>query len=195
MRVPSKVEFERVAVVGSSCSGKTTLARTLSTLLDAPHLELDALHWKADWKPRSAPEFYHLVEQAVSADRWIADGNYGSVRDLVWSRATAVVWLNYPFGLVFPRALSRTLRRAVNREELYSGNRESLGKVFFSRDSILLWVITSFRRRRKEYAELRASGRFPEIHFWELRRPSEGSAFLSQVKAAAQQDEMRRPAS
>jgi adenylate kinase family enzyme len=184
MQAPSKIEFERVAVVGSSCSGKTTLARDLSKVLDVPHIELDAVYWEPDWTPRPLPDFRHLVAQAVSADRWVVDGNYATVRDLVWPRATAVVWLNYPFLLVFPRALSRTLRRAVTREELYSGNRESFRKALFSRDSILLWVITSFRHRQREYAALRESGRFPQIHFWELRKPSQASQLLSSVETA-----------
>jgi len=171
-------------VVGSSCSGKTTLARGLANLLGASHIELDAVYWEADWKPRHMPDFRQLVEQAVSGDRWVLDGNYSTVRDLVWPRATAVVWLNYPFLLVFPRALSRTIRRALTREELYSGNRESFRKAFFSRDSILLWVITSFWRHRWEYAALRESRTFPHIHFWELRRPSEASQLLSSLVAS-----------
>ena len=185
MRAPSKIEFERVAVVGSSCSGKTTLARDLSHVLGVPHIELDAVYWEANWKPRPMPDFRHLVEQAVSANRWVVDGNYATVRDLVWSRATAVVWLNYPFRLVLPRALSRTLRRAVTREELYSGNTESFRKALFSRDSILLWVVTSFRPHQREYAALRESRCFPQIHFWELRRPPEASQLLSLARAAA----------
>jgi adenylate kinase family enzyme len=35
----------RVVVVGSSCSGKTTFARSLAEIVGSPHVELDALHW------------------------------------------------------------------------------------------------------------------------------------------------------
>jgi adenylate kinase family enzyme len=185
MQAPSKIQFERVVVVGSSCSGKTTLARDLADLLGAPHIELDAVYWKPNWEPRPISDFRHLVEAAVSADRWVLDGNYSTVRDLVWSRATAVVWLNYPFHLVFPRALSRTIRRALTREQLYSGNRESFRKAFFSSDSILLWVITSFRRHQREYATLRETRTFPQVQFWEVRRPSEASQLLSSLETAA----------
>jgi adenylate kinase family enzyme len=183
-REASKIGFERIAVVGSSCSGKTTLARDLSSALGAPHVELDALYWQADWKPRTPLDFRRRVEGVVLGDRWIVDGNYAIVRDLVWSRATAAVWLNYPFWLVFPRAVSRTLRRAVTREELYSENTESLSKAFFSRHSILLWVITSFRRQQREYAELRASRRFPQVKVLELRRPSQALRLLTSLKDA-----------
>lgn len=38
-------DFNRVVIIGTSCSGKTTLAGTLAAALATPHIELDALHW------------------------------------------------------------------------------------------------------------------------------------------------------
>jgi adenylate kinase family enzyme len=179
-------EFMRVAVVGTSCSGKTTFARELSEVVGAAHIELDALHWKANWEARSTAEFRSLVEDAVSCEGWVADGNYQAVRELVWSRATAVVWLNYPFWRVFSRALLRTLRRVLTREELYSGNRESLRQAFFSRDSILLWVITSHWGRNREYRRLKEMGPdYPGLRVLELRTPSQTSRLLAQLRAAS----------
>ncbi len=186
MHEPLKSDLQRVVVIGTSCSGKTTFARQLSDLLGTHHVELDALHWKKDWEPRPRVEFRWIVEEALARDRWVTDGNYATVRDIVWSRATAVLWLNYSFALVFSRALSRTLRRATTGEELYSGNTESFAKAFLSRDSILLWVITSFRSRRREYAALLESDRFPSIACWEFRRPRGAALFLSTLKAATQ---------
>ena len=195
MHEPLKSDLQRVVVIGTSCCGKTTFARQLSDLLGQPHVELDALHWKKDWEPRSRVEFLRMVEAAVARDRWVTDGNYGTVRDVVWSRATAVLWLNYSFPLVFFRALSRTLRRAATREELYSGNTESFAKAFLSRDSILLWVLTSFRRRRREYTALLESDRFASITFWEFRKPRDAALFLSTVKTPTREgDAADRPA-
>ena len=42
------MSMQRVMVVGTSCSGKTTLARGLSGALGVPHIELDALYWGPD---------------------------------------------------------------------------------------------------------------------------------------------------
>lgn len=172
-----------MAVVGTSCSGKTTFARDLSQLLQTRHIELDALHWKEDWEPRAPAEFRRLVEEAVSHQCWITDGNYGTVREVIWPRATAVAWLNYPFWLVFSRALWRTLRRISTREKLYSGNRESFRKAFLSRDSILLWIISSHWRQRREYRRLEKTGCYPQLRFFEFRRPAQASIFLSQLRA------------
>ena len=92
------MDLRRVAVVGTSCAGKTTFAAALAAQLQVPHIELDALHWRAGWVPAPGEVFRQAVATAVAAERWVSDGNYGVVRDLVWGRATAVVWLDYPFA-------------------------------------------------------------------------------------------------
>ena len=84
----------RIVVVGISGSGKSSLATALARMLDCPHVELDALHWGPQWSERSAEEFRALAEAAVSGSRWVVDGNYQAVRDIVWPRAQLVVWLN-----------------------------------------------------------------------------------------------------
>ena len=170
--------LDRVVVVGSSCSGKTTFAKRLAATLGHPHIELDALNWLPDWVQRPEEEFGALVANAVSSDRWIVDGNYGEVRKIVWPRASCVVWLNYGFPTVITRALRRTIRRAFSGEELYSGNKESLRKAFLERDSILFWVLTTFRRRRRGYEQLRATNVFPHLQWVEFRRPAEAERFL-----------------
>ena len=105
--------MKRVVVIGSSCSGKTTLARRLAQVLNAPHVELDALHWGPNWTERPTEVLREAVSERVAGDSWVVDGNYTKVQDIVWPRATDAVWLNYPFPLVFGRALWRTLSRAV----------------------------------------------------------------------------------
>ena len=174
----AEIDLRRVAVVGSSCSGKTTFAAGLACLLQVPHIELDALHWRPGWTEAPPGEFRAAVAAATSADRWVGDGNYGVVRDLVWGRATAVIWLNYPFATVLWRGLSRTMRRAVLRETLYGGNRETLRRAFLSRDSILWWVVTTHRRRRRQYTSLFACPDFGALHLLELRTPREAKGFL-----------------
>ena len=131
-------QLSRVAIVGTSCSRKTTLACALAKILEAPRIELDALHWGPNWTETPADQLRVAVDEATIRSRWICDGNYRMVRDLVWARATTIIWLNYSFPLVFTRALRRTVSRSIRRTTLYSGNRETFAKSFLSRDSILL---------------------------------------------------------
>lgn len=174
--------LRRTVVVGTSCSGKTTFARKLSSALGVNHIELDTLYWKPDWVESSTDEFRNRVERAAAADRWVADGNYTKARDLLWARATDVIWLNYSLPVVFKRALSRTVRRAVTQQELFAGNRETLRRSFFSRDSILLWVLTTFRKNRRRYAALRTAQEWRHIRFTELRSSSAAEEFLARLR-------------
>src|SRR4029077_172492 len=181
-----KSETTRVVVIGTSCAGKTTFARSLARVLSFPHVELDRLYWQPNWTPRPPEEFRNLVAQALSQDCWVTDGNYSIVHDLVWSRATTVIWLNYVFPLVLWRALTRTVRRVLKQEELFSGNRESLRMALFSRESILWWVLTTFRRRRKQYRELFDTRPFSRLVYVELRNPSEAQHFLTRLETSPQ---------
>jgi adenylate kinase family enzyme len=173
--------LRRTVIVGTSCAGKTTFAQGLAGTLGFRHIELDALHWLPDWVARPDEEFRRLVAAEVSGESWVADGNYRKVRDIVWPRATAIVWLDYPFRLVAYRALSRTLRRVMQRQVLYSGNRETLGKSFFSRDSILLWVLQTHRANRREYSALSTEGACRHARIIALSSPSRAREFLNHV--------------
>jgi adenylate kinase family enzyme len=176
----------RVVVIGTSCVGKTSFARSLACALSFPHVELDALFWQPNWTPRPPEEFRKLTAQALSQDCWVTDGNYGVVRDLVWSRATNVIWLNYGFPLVLWRALTRTVRRVLTQEEIFSGNRESLRMALFSRQSILWWVLTTFHRRRKQYRVLFDTRPSSRLVYVEFRKPTEAQNFLTSLETSPQ---------
>ena len=176
-------DLSKVWVVGSSCSGKTTLARRLAAALAHPYVELDALYWKADWEPRSGDAFRSNVAQAIRRESWVVDGNYRTrSQGLVWNEATAVVWLDYSFSRVFGRALRRTVWRTFTGERVFAGNTETFTRAFLSRDSILWWVIVSWRKNRLQLGELqrRAAGAAPV--FFEFRRPAEAEVWLARVE-------------
>lgn len=175
-------DWSRIVVIGTSCAGKTTLARALASHLDIPHVELDALHWLPGWRERADDQFRRLIAARTAGTRWVVDGNYRKVTmDLVWPRATVIVWLNYDFALVLRRGLWRTLRRSITAEELFAGNRESLVRALFWHDSILWWIVRTHRRRGRDYAALCAKGRHPIL---ELKRPAEAERLLATLAPA-----------
>jgi adenylate kinase family enzyme len=168
----------RVAVVGTSGSGKTTLARRLAERLGIPHVELDALHWDLDWVPVPPEVFRERAAQALSGEAWTTDGNYSRVRDIVWGRADTVVWLDYSLPLVLWRVTRRTIRRVVTQEGLWGGNREQWGASFFSRDSIILWALRTYRRRRREYPILFSQPEYAHLQVVHLRSPQAARKWL-----------------
>ena len=170
------VDLARVVVVGTSGSGKTTFAREIAGLLGSPHVELDALYWGPDWSVRA--DFVERVGVEAARPVWVMDGNYSLIRDIVWPRSTAIVWLDYSLGLTFTRALRRTVRRMLARERLWSSNRETLWAAFVDRDWILWWVLRTYWRRRREMPTLMARAEFAHVVFSAMRTPRDAEAFL-----------------
>src|SRR6266540_5729326 len=173
-----QVLHRRISVVGTIGSGKTTFASKSARLLDVPHVELDALHWEPNWVEAPNDLFRERVKQALHGDSWVVDGNYHQVRDIVWSRADTVVWLDYPFRTIIARLARRTLRRILTHEKLWNGNQEHI-RGLFTRDSVFLWAVRTYRRRRRQYPAFLSRPENSHLAVVRLRSPVEATRFLS----------------
>ena len=177
--------MRRVSVVGTSGSGKSTLARELAARLHASWLELDSVYHQAGWTPLDASEFRDRVAATVAGERWVIDGGYSTVRDLVWARADTVVWLDLPRRTVMRRITWRTLRRVAGRAELWNGNRERWRNLFTwdKNESVIAWAWQTYGSRRERYAALAADPANAHLRFVRLTSPSEVRRFLSTAGA------------
>lgn len=171
----------RIAIVGTSGSGKTTLAQQIATVLGIPHIELDALHWEANWVEADPVVFRQRVMAAIAGDQWVIDGNYSAVRSIVWERATALIWLNLPLYQVLSQVTWRTLKRGLYQTELWNGNRESLRQGFCSRDSMILWVLRTYHHRRREYPKLISQPEYQHLEVVEVRSHTAAQAWLKSL--------------
>jgi adenylate kinase family enzyme len=142
--------MKRIAIIGSTGSGKSTLARVIAKQLSLKHTELDDLQWLPGWKERETSEFRDLVDTATGDARWVIDGGYSEVRDLVWGRADTIIWLNYSFPRTAWRLLLRTYRRNAYQTPCCNGNFESW-RLSLSKDSILLWLLKSYWKNRRTF--------------------------------------------
>jgi adenylate kinase family enzyme len=179
----------RVAVMGSSGSGKSTFARKLAAALDAPHTELDALNWRPGWVDLSKTdpaEFVRLVEARAAADRWVMDGNYTAVRPAILRRATHLVWLDYERSVIMPRVIRRSFVRAVMKDELWpgTGNREEFRK-WLKKDHPIRWAWDTFDRRRAGYEQMFADPRVQRLSLHRLRHPREADPLIATLAAEA----------
>ncbi len=138
-------------VYGPPGSGKTAVARRLGALCGLPVVELDALFWRPQWQPTPADEFRGKVLGTLDGHDggWVCDGNYAMIRDAILPMADTVVWLRPPFVVAFWRLLRRTVTRAWTKEPLWGNNYESWRLTFLSRDSLLLYAITHWRKHFK----------------------------------------------
>lgn len=145
--------MRRVVVFGTTGSGKSWLAERLARRHGLRLIEIDALNWGPNWQPAPLELLRHRVEREIRDGDWIVVGNYGSVSDLTWRAADTLIWLDLPLRLVIWRLFWRTLRRSVTKENLWgTGNTESLGRSFFTRQSILLYALKTHRGNRRRFA-------------------------------------------
>ncbi len=172
---------QRVSVVGTTGSGKTTLSERLAGRLGVPHVELDALHWGPNWTELDPEAFRAKVARIVQRDGWVIDGNYSAVRELVWERAQAVIWLDYGLPTILGRLVWRTVRRVITGEKLWAGNRERLWTQIATRDSILLWALRTYRRRRREYPRLIAEPANAHLRIAHLRSPRAADVWIARL--------------
>jgi len=179
--LPCRSQMQRIAVVGTGGSGKTTLATRLGETLGVLHVELDELHWGPDWAPAPLDAFRERTSEALAGLAWVVDGNYSKVRDIIWSRADTVVWLDYPLPIVMARLTYRTLKRAITRKELWAGNRERFWMHLFSRDSFFLYVLRDYGRRQREYPELLAQPEHAHIGVIRFHRPRAARNWLDSL--------------
>lgn len=175
----------KINVVGTSGSGKSTVARHLAGKLAVPYIEMDKLYWRPDWQGTPDGEFLPRVEQTLASapTGWVLDGNYTRTQAMKWREVDWVVWVDYGFCRTLLQSVRRATVRAWRKTELWpgTGNCESFSRSFFSRESIIWWTIKTYRKNRLKYlADMQDAGN-SHIRFVHLRSPAQTTAFLASV--------------
>lgn len=102
--------MRRVAIIGSTGSGKSTVARRLGHGLGLPVVHLDTLYYRPGWEPTPADEWGRMQQELVQRDAWIIDGNYKGTLPIRLRAADTVVFLDLPRAVCLGRVLWRRLR-------------------------------------------------------------------------------------
>jgi adenylate kinase family enzyme len=181
------VPIERVSVLGNSSSGKSTFAAELAAIIGGEHIELDSMFHQPGWTELPTDEFRRqIVERMAASDRWVADGNYSMVADLIRDQADTIVWLDLPKRYIRTRVVRRTLSRLVRRTELWNGNRESFRNLFKAdpSESIIMWAWTQHDNYSVKIEAAMADPRWRDKNWHRLTTPSAVAAFLTAAKAA-----------
>ncbi|MEO5792576.1 MAG: shikimate kinase [Gaiellaceae bacterium] len=165
----------------ASCAGKTTLGRELARRLKLPFVELDSLVHGPNWTETPDDELRAVVEPIVVSNEWVIDGGYwGKLGDLVLRNADVVVWLDLPMRIWLPRLIRRTSGRVIRREELWSGNRETVRSFLFSRDSLPWYALRNYSRHRRVYPK-----RLAPYNVVRLRSPAAVARWLEDYSSSA----------
>lgn len=179
----SPFPYKRIVIIGSTSSGKSTLAERLAKRFDLDFIDLDALHWEPNWTEAPLEVFRERVSSATQVEGWVVAGNYHMVRDLIWPQAEAVIWLDYSLPRIFWQLTRRTFTRWWRNELLWSTNRENLWMHFklWSDESLYHWLFKTYWRRKREFPALLALPEHQHLKLIRFEQPHETNKWLEQL--------------
>jgi adenylate kinase family enzyme len=180
----------RIHVIGNSCSGKSSLAERLARSIALPLVELDALNWEPNWVGLSTTdpgEFERRLRAATAGDAWVVAGSYARFSERVfWPRLETVIWLDLPLHVLLARALTRSWRRWRSKELLWGTNYERFWSqlmVWRKDESLLWWIATQHRRKRRAMIERMANAEWAHIRFIRLVSAAEIERFVAALRS------------
>lgn len=99
--------FEKVIVIGCPGAGKSTFSRRLREMTGLPLYYLDMLWHRPDKTNIGREEFDARLQEIVSSDRWIIDGNYGRTLEMRLKACDTVFLMDLPVDVCLAGAYSR----------------------------------------------------------------------------------------
>ena len=177
-------QYKRIVIVGTTSSGKSTLAKAISDKFGHDFIELDALHWEPNWREAREEVFLDRVDKATRSPIWVVAGNYHVTRDLVWPRAETVIWLDYSLWRIFWQLTRRTFNRWWHQELLWGTNYENLWVhlKLWSDESLFHWLFKTYWRRKRETPMLLALPEHRHLKLIHFKRPKETEEWLKSLQ-------------
>jgi len=166
--------MERIAIIGCSDGGKSSLARRLGERLGLPVIHLDVLFWRPGWIESEDDPFRRRLARALAPGRWVADGNVPRLAaDLHLAQAQLIVWIDQPRLLCLWRVFWRALtERGGRRADMAEGCDERIDLDFY----LYVWRWNADTRPAIEAAIALHAPRTPTVR---LRSDREIAAWLT----------------
>ena len=142
----------KIAIIGYSASGKSTLAAKLGERYQIPVQHLDCLQFVAGWNLRDRNEARAMAAEFLQQDSWVIDGNYENFYQKErLELADRIIFLNFNRFSCLYRAFRRYLRyRGRTREDMAEGCNEKIDWEF------AWWILheSRTRKRREHFQEI-----------------------------------------
>jgi len=167
--------MKKVLVIGPGGAGKSTFASQLGKALNIQVNHLDVAYWRSGWTKPSEDKWLKTVNQLVSGDSWILDGNFGGTLELRLKHCDTIIFLDMPRVLCVWRIVKRRLLyRNRSRPDMAEGCHEKLDLDF------ILWVWNYSRRSRPGVVKLLSEQAEGKEVVW-LRSRGEVKKFLARL--------------
>jgi adenylate kinase family enzyme len=177
----NKFPYKRAIVFGSTGMGKTTLVKQIADDFSLPVIDIDSLRREAGKSASVEETFSRLVSESIKGDTWIIDGSYTSVQDIVWTRAEAIIWMDFSFWVFLSRLAKRSLYRIFVRkksEKPIKGRYQPAGE----RTSNYLRAILTGKQRQRHYFATLYSSEYTHLHIIRLSSPEEATNWINLLK-------------
>jgi adenylate kinase family enzyme len=168
--------LRRIAIIGTSSAGKTTLGREIARRMNTVFVEIDSIRHKAHWTKATVEELHAGIEVRIGGrDSWVIDDTCRrELGDFVSSRLDVILRLDLLLLLKLGRLCRRSWRRVCTREVLWNGNFETWRDVFVGKDSVLVHATRAHFRHRRTFSAGPVAQKILR-----LRTPSEVDRWLS----------------
>ncbi|MCQ9209451.1 DNA topology modulation protein [Granulicatella seriolae] len=167
----------KIALLGFSASGKSTLAKWLAQTYQLPLLHLDTIQFTANWQDRPLEEGQAMVKEFMSQDSWVIDGNYRKFFQAErLEEADMIIFMNFPVYRALPRAIKRYISfHGKTRSDMADDCIEKLDWTFMK------WILKDGRTPmiKDHYKSLQQT--YPE-KWIELTSQKDINAFMTQIE-------------
>ena len=135
--------------MGCPGSGKSTLAKKLAKEYNLPLIHLDSIYWRKNWTNISEEEFDKKLEEEMSKDSWIIDGNYNRTITRRIEKSDTIIYLDYSRLTCIIGVIKRIIKyRKVVRSDMGEGCFEKFDLEFFK----FIWNFN--KENRKKYYDI-----------------------------------------
>ena len=145
------------------------------------------IHWLPGWVRRTAPQFRAERQPGDRGTKWVVDGNYTSVRDLIWPRATTIIWLELQLSDHLLAGLAADGQRIVdarNHSQRQPGN-DPRG-ILFARRRALAWVVRPLSAAQtRVFRPSSLPADHEQARVIVFKRPRDAERFLAETCPAA----------
>lgn len=153
----------KIAILGGSGTGKTTVCRDLGKKLSIPALHLDSVYWVKDWEHIDKTEFHSYMKKFFQKNKsWVIDGNYMNNEHFKYRLDLADIIIFLDYGT--KKSLEGIYERAHKfkhqvRSDMAEGCVEGVDQVFLHyvagyykyKSKFLIATIKKYSNRKKVY--------------------------------------------
>lgn len=120
----------KIAVIGGSGNGKTTLTNNLGRMLNLPVYHIDGMNYLENWVPRDKEERDKMILSKIKENKWVIDGTYHATLKQRLENADFIIFLDYSSLAQIKGVLQRFRKQGGKEKPEIPGCKEKLDLKF-----------------------------------------------------------------